>query len=118
MPVDAKRYPSDWKETSRRIRFGRAKGTCEWPGCAARHGEPHPLTGSVVMLTTAHLPVDGFGCLHDVHDKMDCSDYSLLALCQMHHLRLDGAEHAKNAARTRWLRRAQSQPALSLEFAP
>lgn len=101
MPVDIKRYPSHWREISHKIRFERAKGLCEWPGCTAEHGKPNPLTGSKVILTTAHLPIDANGILCDVHDKMHCSEYNLLALCQMHHLKLDGAEHARNAAITR-----------------
>lgn len=32
MPVDLKRYPLDWKQISRKIRFERAGGKCEWPG--------------------------------------------------------------------------------------
>jgi hypothetical protein len=32
MPVDYKRYPKDWKEISKRIRFERAGNKCEWCG--------------------------------------------------------------------------------------
>ncbi|MCX6216539.1 hypothetical protein [Spirosoma sp.] len=55
MPINRKRYPPDWKQTSRRIRFGRAGGRCEWPECRAEHGKPHPKTGKIVCLQTAHL---------------------------------------------------------------
>ena len=57
-------YPSNWAEISKSIRFGRAGGQCECWGecgaghegtCEARHGQPHPVTGSKVILTTAHL---------------------------------------------------------------
>lgn len=51
-PDNRKRYPSDWKLRSRFVRFIRARGHCEL--CGAKHGEPHPITGSKVVLTTAH----------------------------------------------------------------
>ena len=44
------RYPRDWAVRSRFVRFVRAGGRCEW--CGAAHGQPHPVTGSVVVLTT------------------------------------------------------------------
>lgn len=106
MPVDIKRYPAEWREISNRIRFGRAGGVCEWPNCTARHGQPHPETGSKVCLTVAHLPIDANGVACDVHDKMHATDYNLLALCQAHHLRLDAQEHAANARRTRMAKKA------------
>jgi len=56
MPISAenrKRYPSDWPLRSRFVRFVRAGGRCEW--CGAEHGKPHPLTGSVTQLGTAHV---------------------------------------------------------------
>ena len=114
MPVDRKRYPHEWRQISERIRFGRARGRCEWPGCTARHGDTHPVTGNCVVLTVAHLPVDANGVPCDVHDKQHATDFNLLALCQMHHLRLDGAEHAANAARTRARKRYGAQPGLAL----
>lgn len=82
-PENKARYPKDWVAISHRIRFGRAQGQCEWMDgehrCQARHGEPHPMTLSRVVLTTAHLS--------DAIE--DCSDENLLALCQLHHNRLD-----------------------------
>ena len=47
------RYPKNWKLISRFIRHYRAKNKCEW--CGALNGEPHPITGSKVVLTTAHV---------------------------------------------------------------
>lgn len=92
MPVDIRRYPPDWKEISHRIRFERAHGKCE--RCGAEHGKPHPRTGSKVILTTAHIGPTK-------HDKLDCRDEVLLALCQACHLREDIREHMQNAATTR-----------------
>lgn len=44
-----------------------------------------------VVLTIAHLD----------HDPTNNDETNLRALCQLHHLRLDAGEHAKNAATTR-----------------
>lgn len=72
-PENRDRYPKDWKAISHRIRFERAGGKCEW--CPAVHGEPHPDTGSIVVLTTAHLD----------HTPENCADDNLAALCQKCH---------------------------------
>ena len=89
MPFHADRYPSDWKQISIRIRE-RAGGKCEF--CGAENYMPHPITGSKVVLTVAHLN----------HDPMDCRDENLKALCQRCHLTYDAKHHAKNAAKTRY----------------
>lgn len=76
MPIrdeNRSRYPDDWKQISNRIRFERARGRCEW--CNAQHGQPHPITGSKVVLTTAHLD----------HTPENCDDANLAALCQKCH---------------------------------
>jgi hypothetical protein len=99
MPVDMKRYPANWREISNRIRFERAKGKCE--RCGAEHGKPHPRTGSKVVLTTAHIGPTK-------HDKMDCRDEALLALCQACHLREDIHEHMRHAAETRRQKKIQA----------
>ncbi len=61
------RYPTDWRQISASIRFVRAQLRCECDGrcgsrhhahasrCRAVHREPHPSTGSAVVLTVAHL---------------------------------------------------------------
>lgn len=84
MPIDYREYPADWKQISRRIRYDRAKNRCEW--CGAKNHEPHPVTGSKVVLTTAHLN----------HDKMDVRDENLKALCQKCHLGHDINRHIYN----------------------
>ncbi len=104
MPIrksQRQRYPRDWPKVSRFIRFERAGGRCECTGqcgtvhqasrCTARHDEPHPITGSKVVLTVAHLD----------HRPENCAPDNLLAMCQRCHLRYDAAEHAYNAAQTR-----------------
>jgi len=89
MPMNRSLYPPDWEQISYRIRFVRAKGACET--CGALHGRPHPETGSIVVLTTAHLD----------HNPANCADTNLIALCQRCHLRYDAGLHAGNAATTR-----------------
>jgi hypothetical protein len=95
MPMQRERYPTDWEAISLRIRAERAGWKCEW--CGAEHGQPHPVTGSKVILTVAHLD----------HDPANCADDNLAALCQLEHLRYDAKHHAANAAATR--RRSREQ---------
>ncbi len=78
MPIRAEnrnRYPKNWREISLSIRRDRAQWRCEGAGCDARHGEPHPITGSRVVLTVAHLD----------HQPENCAAANLLALCQRCH---------------------------------
>lgn len=77
-PENKGRYPKDWPEISARIRFDRAEGLCEF--CEeAWHGEPHPITGSIVVLTVAHLD----------HQPENSDDDNLAAMCQRCHLHYD-----------------------------
>jgi len=94
-PENRSRYPRNWREISARIRFDRADGQCECDGrcghdhsgrCNARHGKPHPRTGSRVVLTVMHLN----------HVPEDCADENLMAGCQSCHLAYDAAHHAAN----------------------
>lgn len=91
-PENKAKYPKDWREISQRIRQ-RASNRCEF--CGAENHQPHPITGSNVVLTVAHLD----------HDPSNCSDDNLRALCQKCHLTYDAQHHAKNAKVTRGLKR-------------
>lgn len=91
-PENRARYPADWRAISLAIRR-RAGNCCEW--CGAQNGRPHPVTGSRVVLTTAHLD----------HTPENCDPVNLRALCQRCHLRYDATHHANNARRTRLERR-------------
>jgi 5-methylcytosine-specific restriction endonuclease McrA len=100
MPMQRERYPENWEEISKRIRFERAQGKCEW--CGAENGKPHPVTGSIVVLTVAHLGTQhADGTPGDKHDKLDVRDENLAGLCQRCHLNYDRDEHKANAAKTR-----------------
>ncbi|MCW2242758.1 HNH endonuclease [Azospirillum canadense] len=89
-------YPREWKAISLRIRTERAGGRCEFCRVAI-NGQPHPVTGSKIVLTVAHLN----------HDPADCRDENLAAMCQKCHLTYDAALHRENAAKTRRARMAQ-----------
>ncbi len=122
-PENRKRYPKDWREISKRIRFGRAGGRCEFTTahgldrghdeqgrCTARHGKPHPITGSTVVLTVAHLD----------HVPENCADENLLAGCQRCHntydapMRQKGIRERREAQRRRVIEKA-GQIAFELE---
>lgn len=88
-PENRHRYPRDWKLRSRFVRIYRARNRCEW--CGARNGEPHPITGSIVVLTCAHV--------YD-HRPEAASLLNLAALCQRCHNRHDAADrHRRRRAR-------------------
>ena len=82
-PENKALYPKDWNEISWRIRFERAKGFCEHNDCTAEQGRQHPITGSLVILTVAHLD----------HNPANCDDDNLEAMCQRCHLRYDAHHH-------------------------
>ncbi|QIP14711.1 hypothetical protein G8759_19880 [Spirosoma aureum] len=83
MPIDRKRYPPDWKQISKRIRFDRAGGRCEVKGCGAVHGEPYPITGKIVRLQTAHLN----------RLPEETTDENLMAMCARCHFAYDRADN-------------------------
>lgn len=81
-PQNKKRYPNDWCKRSHFVRKVRAKNRCEW--CGAKNGLAHPDTGSIVVLTTAHV--------YD-HEPEKASLLNLAALCQRCHLNHDREHH-------------------------
>lgn len=106
MPFDRSKYPKNWRDISDEIRFQRANGQCEWhengARCEARHMQSHPITGSKVVLTTAHLN----------HKPMDVRRSNLMAMCQLHHLRYDADLHKSNAQAKRNARRMKFAEAI------
>jgi len=71
LKINKARYPKDW-----------AKNRCEW--CGAENYKPHPVTGSKVVLTVAHV--------YD-HRPEACSFLNLAALCNKCHLDHDRELH-------------------------
>lgn len=104
-PENRSRYPANWREISRRIRFDRAGGRCECDGrcgrpadhrspdgrCGNTHGTAAFGTGSNVVLTVAHLD----------HVPEHCDDANLMAMCQGCHLHYDREHHAATRAKTK-----------------
>lgn len=99
------KYPADWKEVSRWVRFERAKGRCECHGecglhktnpgprrCCEINGQDAKWAKGKVVLTTAHTCDCDPPCSNPKH---------LLALCNRCHLRLDVTLHVRHAKETR-----------------
>ena len=103
MPISAARmklYPGgsinskEWKAIRKSI-LDRADHCCEgiprYPDCRAKNGEPHPVTGSTVVLTIMHMD----------HDPTNNDPSNLKAGCQRCHNTYDQPFRQKNAAKTR-----------------
>lgn len=84
MPIDYSQYHPKWKLISKLIRFKRANNHCE--KCGAENYKPHPITGSKVILTVAHLD----------HIKTNNRFDNLMAMCQRCHLHYDIGTHVAN----------------------
>jgi hypothetical protein len=93
VPCDYRRYPPNWKGEIRPAILARAGDRCEgsprYPDCRAANRQPHPVTGSKVVLTVAHLD----------HDTSHNAPSNLRALCQRCHLTYDIGFHAENRRR-------------------
>ena len=99
-PENRDRYPADWPQVSRAVK-DRAGWRCECLGecgrgshagrCPNVHGRAAYGTGSVVVLTTAHLD----------HTPENCDPANLRAMCQSCHLHYDRDHHAQTRAATR-----------------
>lgn len=97
MPIkheNKKRYPVNWPEIRIDVRNrsgDRCEGSPAYPECKAVNGKPHPVTGSTVVLTVAHLD----------HTPENCDLDNLKHWCQRCHLTYDAKHHAQTAAATR-----------------
>jgi len=94
MPVrDPSAYPREWASIRRSI-LARAENRCEgspaYPDCRAANHEPHPVTGSRVVLTIAHLD----------HDPQHNLPDNLRAWCQRCHNTYDAPHRAANRRAT------------------
>lgn len=88
LPENLGLYPSNWVEL-RAERMRRSGERCEQHvdgrSCGAQHGKPHPVTGSRVVLSLAHLN-------HDPSDNRECN---LMLMCQRCHNRHDQNHRAE-----------------------
>lgn len=95
-------YPPDWPAISLRIR-ARADNRCEgspaYPECRAEYGQPHPVTGSKVVLSVGHWPDP---------TPTNCNDSNLHCWCARCHLAMDRDYHIANAAATRRRKRVEA----------
>lgn len=106
MPFDRSKYPPNWEDFSRYIRFERAGGACEW--CGARHGAPHHVTGALVVLTVAHLDARGGVCDCEQRTGKKCANKGhVRALCQQCHNSYYAEKRKNNRRRTRARRHGQ-----------
>jgi hypothetical protein len=106
--MDKSKYPANWPQISIEIRRDRANWCCEW--CGAKYDLPHPMTGSRVVLTVAHLGIDKpDGSKGDKSDTMDCRYDNLAALCQRCHLNYDRPENIEKILRTRQQKLAEQR---------
>lgn len=97
MPIRKDRrhlYPkrAEWAEIRERT-LVRAKFRCEgsprFPNCRAENGQPHPVTGSQVVLTCAHMD----------HDPRNSEPGNIRALCNRCHCDWDRMHHAATRRR-------------------
>lgn len=103
MPIskeNRRKYPDNWVTIAFEIKHLRAKRRCEgspqFPDCRAEDRKPHPETGSLVVLTVAHLD----------HDPTNNRITNLRAWCQRCHNTYDAEHRAKNTAATRRAKKA------------
>lgn len=93
------RYPKNWKQIRQSI-LERAKHLCEV--CGVANYDAHPVTGSMVILTIAHLD----------HTPEHCEPENLKAMCQKCHNSYD----IRHRIETRKTKRGQMDFMESLEI--
>lgn len=98
-PENKKRYPKNWLEIREKI-LKRADNKCEFIHCRAENYQPHPITGSKVVLTIAHLD----------HTPENCSDDNLKALCQRCHNRYDMPHRIANRKKSKQDQKIETNP--------
>lgn len=103
-PENRKHYRGQtWKDVRKRV-LDRAGNRCEgspvYPDCRAKNYEAHPVTGSRVILTVAHMD----------HDPANNDMRNLRALCQRCHLKYDEKIHSERRRKTFEMKKGVSLP--------
>ena len=94
-PENKHLYPDNWKDIRAELleEYGNCcQGSMAYPDCRAANGQPHPVTGSRVVLTIAHWPD---------HSPTNNHRKNLNVWCQRCHLAMDQPHRLKTAALTR-----------------
>lgn len=76
------------------------EGSPLYPDCRAANGSPHPVTGSRIVLTIAHID----------HDERNSDWANLRAWCQRCHIAYDAPRKAAEAKARNAAARAASSP--------
>lgn len=119
MPIDYRKYPTNWLTEIRPRIMARANNTCEFPGCDFKHGEtvwavkfrgrttgwyrdfheadskPKTIEGKLGKIIPNPKSVKVVLTIaHLDHDETnhDVPDERLMAMCQLCHLRYDAKE--------------------------
>lgn len=114
MPVtkeNAARYPEDWDDIALAVKIAagwRCEGSPAYPNCRAVNAVAHPETGSIVVLTVAHLD----------HQPEHCERANLRAWCQRCHVTYDADHHARTAATTKAKQRRAAGQQTLMEIFP
>ena len=94
-PENRQRYPTNWRTEIVPAILARAGARCEgspqYPDCRAVNHAPHPVTGSRVVLTIAHLD----------HQPEHNDPSNLRAWCQRCHNTYDVAHRQATRRQTR-----------------
>lgn len=89
MPINYKNYHPKWTLIVRLIRKrsgNKCEGSPKYPDCRVANHKAHPVTGSMVVLTTAHVD----------HVRENNRFYNLRHWCQRCHLSHDIWQHVNN----------------------
>ena len=117
MPIkDKSLYPKNWKEIRAQI-LERAGHRCEECG-VKNYALGVRVNGEFLDCTNYPMQLETFVCADELkpikivltiahldHNPQNNDPSNLKALCQMHHLRRDAEHHAKNAAKTRAMKK-------------
>ena len=90
-PENRDRYPKEWPSIAKAVKDAAGwacVGSPAFPNCRAVHGQPHPKTGSKVIITVAHLD----------HQPENCIDDNLRAWCQRCHNTYDAPMRRQGVA--------------------